>query len=385
MSDQKLVANSGDHRQKTIRLYGAIETFTAPGILTGWVRNSENIGNGLDITISIYKDDKLIGEGRPTRSRHDIVNNPVYLTGFGITCSEDITDEMIAFEQLRIEAHDRDGRTSRLPIWDRVRAIAFDNLMTATVPLGKSSISAILKTLGQNKKIDEDARKAIQDVYELYFEGNNLEILFGFESLGRDCSLGAVQRFYGAEPLGLFRFSGIKIDSMLAAFKSQFKGIGSPEFTRLDLHTGREYYSRDIRYDMWSHTYVFENDVEFDRLYKQQCKKLTFLVRNIVEKLRDGEKIFVIHAIPEQISDDKLLDLLGEIRKFGRSPLLYLQPPTDLYPSGTVIVRDDGIISGYVPHIPLDVSPTAVACEQWLSVLKAAHLTIFNHLKKRGV
>jgi len=97
-------------------LEGAIDRFVAPRLLGGWIKNSELLGAGHGIEISVYKDGRLIGEGKPSFWRSDIVNDPGYLTGFFLSCSEDISDEAIAFERLRIEARDIEGRFAELNI-----------------------------------------------------------------------------------------------------------------------------------------------------------------------------------------------------------------------------------------------------------------------------
>ena len=358
-------------------LDGAIDRFVAPRLLSGWVKNSALIGNGLDITLFVYRDDRLVAKGQPTRARPDIVRDANYLTEFALYCTEDIPDELIAFDLLRIEARDNDGRFSRLPIWDVVRGIAFVNLMQTATPLGKSATAAVLHALGQNRGLPEDTRQAILQVHDLHFLEENRRLMYQFESLGKDCSLGSVQRAFGAEPLGLLRFSGIGAKAVVAALQSRFRGVGLPEFTRLEPSGTGEYYSRDTRYHMLSHTFVYENDVEFEHFYQQQCKKITFLTRNILEKLEDGEKIFVIHAIPDVIPDETLLELLSAMRSIGQSPLLYLEVATKSCPPGTLVMRDDGIMVGYVLQIQGDlISPVAEVRKTWLTVCQKAEAMV---------
>jgi hypothetical protein len=355
-----------------ITLHGSIDVFMAPRLLIGWVRNSAEIGNGSDVVISVYRDNRLIGEGRPTRSRRDLVKDVNYLVGFGVDCIEDIPQEAIAFDLLRIEARDGDGRTCRIGIWDRLRAAALDDLFENSTSLGKFASSAVLKNLGKNTNLTKEAREALTQVYDLHFEGNNQRLMYKFESLGKNCSFGSVQRAYGAEPLGLFRFTGISIEAVIKALKDRFRGVGSAEYTRLEIGNNREYYSKDTRYFMWSHTFVFEGDVAFDKFYQQQCKKITFLVRNMIEKLEDGEKIFVVHAIPDSIPDATLRDLTSAIRTYGSSPLLYLELASETKPSGTLLMREDGIMVGYVPQILLEMNPPSEIREVWLDVCRKA-------------
>jgi hypothetical protein len=354
-------------------LTGAVDWFVPPRLISGWVKNSQQIGEGNDIFITAYRGDRVVAEGRPTRYRPDIVNDENYLTAFSLYCTEDIPDEVIAFDLIRIEAHDSSGTRCRIGIWDRVKSNSIDSLFQSSGPLGESATAAMLRWLGTNPGLNEQARQAILNVHDQYFEDDNRRLMFQFESLGKDCSLGSVQRAYGAEPLGLFRFSGLSIDSVINAMQEQFFGIGSAEFTRLEASDTGEYYSKDTRYYMSSHTFVYEADVDFESFYKQYCKKLQFLVRNILEKLREGEKIFVIHAIPDEISDVKLHRLFELIQGFGTSRLLYLQVATEQYPTGTIIMRDDGIMAGYTHQIQGElIQPTAEVRMSWINILRKA-------------
>jgi len=352
-------------------LHGAVDNFISPRLLSGWVRNSEKIGLGLDITVNVYRGDTLIAQGAPTRSRPDIVASQDYLTEFRLVCNEDVADELIAFDLLRIVACDREGRTARLYIWDRVRGFALGRLLEDAPPLGKAAAAAFLHSIGRNPAFPQEAREAILNVHDLHFEEDSRRLLYNFESLGKDCSLGAVQRAYGAEPLGLLRFAGTSVDGVLSALRTRFAGVGSPEFTRLIASETGEYYSSDSRYGMSSHTFMFEGDVVFQRFYAQQCKKISFLVRNILEKLEEGDKIFVVHSIPERISDSKLLELQAAIRSIGKGALLYLRPPSADLPAGQLITRADGILEGSVFTIQgVDATPEIREC--WLKVLKQA-------------
>lgn len=359
------------------QLEGSVDRFIAPRLLSGWVRKSELTGNGNDIRLFVFSGDRIIAEGRPARARYDIVNDPDYLTEFSLYCSEDISYELIAFSLLKIEARDSDGMRGLLPIWDVVRGHAFDHLMQSSTPLGMAATSAVLRGLAQNPELPNEARQSILRVNDLHFAADITRLMYQFESLGKDCSLGSIQRSFGAEPLGLMRFTGISVEAVITALKDRFRGVGDPEFTKIETSDTGEYYSADTRYNMSSHTFIFAGDVEFNSFYKQYCKKLGFLVRNMLEKLEAGEKIFVIHAIPETISPRLLDDLFETIRSFGSSWLLYLEAATETSPPGTLVVRQDGLITGYVLQIQGElIAPVAEVRESWVKVLRLAAASV---------
>jgi len=162
--------------------------------------------------------------------------------------------------------------------------------------------------------------------------------------------------------------------------RDRFKGIGDPEFTRVAVQgDAREYFINDTRYGMNSHTFIYEGDVDYDDFYKKQCKKLQFLVRNMLEKLKEERKIFVIHRIPEAVPAKKLVALQALIQSYGAGRLLYLEAANDVCPPGTFMMRDDGIMQGYV--LPYQDGAGALVAEtrqSWLRVLQKAEAAIFK-------
>jgi hypothetical protein len=356
------------------KLTGCVDRFDPPKTVWGWVRNTENLGNGRDITVRVRQNGKIIAQGPLRFPRPDIIKDPDHLAGFRFTCDEDIADESVALAILTVEAFDASGQSIQLPIYDRTRSFALERVLSASPPMGKSSASIILTCLAQSRQLPNDAKEALLELNDKFFEEEERKLLYNFESIGKDCSLGSMQRAFGAEPIGLWRFSGIGIDHVMAALESRLHGIGSPEFTEIVVGTDQEYFTRDTRYHMNSHTSVFEGNVDLDDFYKKQCRKIGFLARNMIEKLEAGEKILVIHSIPETIPNDKLRLLYQTIREIGPSSLLYLQLPNNGQEPGTVTVGDDGILFGYVLQIQGQMMrPEAEVRAGWIRALRNAH------------
>jgi hypothetical protein len=88
------------------------------------------------------------------------------------------------------------------------------------------------------------------------------QLLLRYESVGHDCELGMVQKRYGAEPLGLFRWNSTRFDGLLAALDACLAGIGDPEFTDLWFSDGgEETYVIDKRWGLHMHTFMRPRDV----------------------------------------------------------------------------------------------------------------------------
>src|SRR5262249_55713402 len=80
-----------------------------------------------------------------------------------------------------------------------------------------------------------------------------------FEALGNNCTFGAVQRYFGAEPLGLLRFAGAPIRKLISALDARFAGLGDPENTILEVrqHPRPEFWVADRRFDFSMHTFIY--------------------------------------------------------------------------------------------------------------------------------
>jgi hypothetical protein len=359
--------------RKPVRYYGSIDHFVPPRALAGWVKGENYTGNGSDIVVSVYDHDRLIAKGSPSFMRFE---DTPYLTGFRLFCNTDIADEAVVFETLRIEVTDIEGGFGQLDIWDVTRGFAASRLKDAAPAPGLALSSALLNWIGRSERLAKPVREAILEIHDRHFDTENQKLMYQFESLGKDCSVGAIQRAYGAEPLGLFRFTGISAPSVIEAIRSRFQGIGAPEFTVLKSGVDGEYFTEDTRFYMRSHTYVFAGNVEIDLLLKQQCKKISFLVRNLLEKLLANEKIFIVHAIPADIPKEILVELFSVLRNAGSSKLLYVRLPNDGHEAGDVIMREDGILEGYALQFQsAEIVFTQEIREGWLRLFQNAAMT----------
>ena len=121
------------------------------------------------------------------------------------------------------------------------------------------------------------------------------EFMLHFESLGDNCEFGLVQRRCGAEPLGLLRFTNLRLDDLVRGVRTGFEGLGELENLEFSLGSGsrREYAMRDKRFALTFHTFLYEGEVDENTLPRQQSIRLKFLRRKILEDFANGEKIFV--------------------------------------------------------------------------------------------
>jgi tetratricopeptide (TPR) repeat protein len=203
------------------------------------------------------------------------------------------------------------------------------------------------------------------------------DLMYRFEALGINCEFGGVQRHFGAEPLDLFRFTGIRTEQVVQALNTDLRGIGDPEFTRMTAEgEKREYFTFDTRYHMASHTFVYENEVDRADFLARQCRKIAFLVRKVQDDLAGGEKIFIHRLIDRKIGEIDLQALYQAIRRYGSAALLCVGPPDHEAPVGRVDLVAEGLMVARIVQRVDDNPPGQPDhdLKTWLSVCQQASM-----------
>src|SRR5579872_556023 len=207
-------------------------------------------------------------------------------------------------------------------------------------------------------------------------------VVMRFESLGgsgHGCEFGLVQRKFGAEPLGLLRWADLGADAegLIAALDTEFAGIGEPEHTELiTLPTGgrNEYWTRDRRYWMAMRAFIFEDEIPYDKMYAQACRRLQYLRRKLVEDLGDGGKIFVYKNMFRDPTEDELGRLHAAVRRYGDNTLLYVRFADVDRPNGTIDAAAPGLLVGYIDRFAFSPKnePQGEATLSWLALCQEA-------------
>ncbi len=97
-----------------------------------------------------------------------------------------------------------------------------------------------------------------------------------FESLGAPvwgCEFGFVQQKFGAEPISLLRWASINTLRLIEALEHRFEGTGDSGQTTLHrpVNMQRDYHTRDTRFWIETHTFMFLGDVSEEKLLQQYC------------------------------------------------------------------------------------------------------------------
>jgi hypothetical protein len=199
------------------------------------------------------------------------------------------------------------------------------------------------------------------------------ELALRFESLGDNCELGLIQRRCGVEPLSLLRFSNIELPSLIRGINSGFAGLGDlATLQLLDNPDDREYAVRDVGYGITYHTFLYKEDVTADGLLQQQATRLKFLVRKLLEDMREAEKIFVVKR-NEKLTEATILPLYAALNLYGDNTLLWVTTADGQHPAGTVERRMPGLLKGYVDRFAPYDNAHDLSFESWVSVCRRAH------------
>lgn len=198
------------------------------------------------------------------------------------------------------------------------------------------------------------------------------QMIMRFESLGDNCEFGLVQRQFGAEPLGLLRFSFIELPLLLRGLRSGFDGLGDPASTDvIVVGNDREFVVKDSVYGMTYHTFQYEHQMSLETVRQQQGTRLHFLKRKLMEDIANGEKIFVLKRTPA-LRPEEVLPLYTLLNELGRNWLLWLVPADPTHRPGTVEVLLPGLLRGYMDRFAPAENAHELSMPVWTAVCEAA-------------
>jgi tetratricopeptide (TPR) repeat protein len=166
-------------------------------------------------------------------------------------------------------------------------------------------------------------------------DGKSLAALLKrFESLGDDCEFGLVQRIFHADALNLLRWARTLPSAFLKAVETNFDGVGDPEHTIIRIQ-GHEYMTEDRRFSMVSHTFTPPSMTPFDVFAVEQCRRMQWLRRKLLNDLANSKKIFVYKT--ESVPDDEMLAIYNALRRYSANlRLLFVQLQDDTHPAGSL-------------------------------------------------
>lgn len=173
------------------------------------------------------------------------------------------------------------------------------------------------------------------------------DLLKKFESFGDNCEFGLVQRFCGAEPLGLLRFVFSDLDKLIHGLDTDFQDYG--QSGDLELYTG----PGDVTYCRSRHfgfPYIVHRtgiDEDSDKIIRREYKKVAYLKRRLLEDLANGDKI-VVRKGDRTDNGQARERLIRALQRHGRTTLLHVTASEADAAPGHVAWEGDGLLHGVV-------------------------------------
>jgi tetratricopeptide (TPR) repeat protein len=229
-------------------------------------------------------------------------------------------------------------------------------------------------------EIDPDAASVIEDgiAERDPVHGEMYEIMMAFESLGHGCEFGGVQREFGAEPLGLLRWGAISPENLITALGSGFAGVGVPEHTELSLRPNgkhSEYWVADRRFGMEMHTFISQEQISFERMFAQSCRRMEFLSRKLLEDLKRADKIFVYKLDHRDLTDREIFGLFDALGQYGETTLLCVRKENDHKWNGLVEIVKPGLMVAYIDRFAEQQADgrLSVPTASWAAICREAY------------
>jgi hypothetical protein len=197
------------------------------------------------------------------------------------------------------------------------------------------------------------------------------QLMCQFQSLGDNCEFGLVQRFCGAEPMGLLRFNWTAMPSLLDVLADRFARVGDPDLVAIYQEPSTQYMVSHRPYDFRYHTFLYPADISVSKLERAEVKRLLYLKRALIEDLETGSKILVRKGAGSATLEE-ILPLLAAIRRYGPAPLLWVTLADGDHPAGLVERLDHGFLHGYVDRFAPqeDIHDSSMAA--WIRVCRNA-------------
>jgi hypothetical protein len=189
------------------------------------------------------------------------------------------------------------------------------------------------------------------------------ELAGRFQSLGQNCEVGLWQRRCGSELQGLLRFSSIRLHKLLWGVRTGFNGIDDPDKLSLRCsEPGGEYMGHHSFYGLDYHTFRKEGQIDPEIFAPKERARLRYLAAMLMEELKAGEKIFVIHGGAEPLNQDRLIPLFMAVKAHNsEARLLYVSTVGSEFSALVNRVEEcgRGLFHGYLRRFaPNDQVPT---------------------------
>ena len=201
------------------------------------------------------------------------------------------------------------------------------------------------------------------------------DLFMRFESVGENCELGFVQRYFGAETLGLFRWGGLPFERLLQLLSSGCQDLGRAEKTELYINDVDEYSTKDRASGLVTHGFMSRDRISEDMAFSRLCRRMEYLRDKFMEDLAAREKIFVFTSL-EPLEDQAFRQLNDAMARHGAVDLLCMRLADETHPAGTVRLVAGGPMVGHLDRLGFDGKNWNISFDVWRQVCQKAAATV---------
>jgi hypothetical protein len=191
-----------------------------------------------------------------------------------------------------------------------------------------------------------------------------------FQSLGSNCEFGLVQRHFGCESLGLFRFATTPMKGLIAFLKAGTDPFVSPDALDIVAADWGEYTAGLEPYGFVFHSGLQTAAMSPETVRDHQQRRLRFLWRKLGEDLEEANRIF-IYKSGLWMAQSRVAELAALLRRRGPNHLLWITPEEPGWPAGTVKMVSPGLMRGTLDRLNSD--PAGCSFDLWIEVCRRAH------------
>jgi tetratricopeptide (TPR) repeat protein len=197
------------------------------------------------------------------------------------------------------------------------------------------------------------------------------DLILQFESLGRDCEFGLLQRALGQETIGLLRWSSSSIPQLIDAMKTRFEKMGQDDTTELVV-INDELYFKDRAYGLSMHTFIVHDEKRMDDIKRQMMRRIYFLRRRLIEQFEGAEKIFIYKDNPTS-DDSQILHLFEAMQSIAPSRLLVVQRAQSGEVPLTFRKLREGLYVAKIERFGNDSEVWNVPIRSWLKICRSVY------------
>jgi hypothetical protein len=192
-----------------------------------------------------------------------------------------------------------------------------------------------------------------------------------FESIGYNCEFGLVQRFFGAEPIGLLRFASLKPPALLAGLRTGFEHLTDPGnlYVRPVNDTPNcEWILCDKRYGIETHTCQSSAGFTAETVLHQAQRRFELLRRKFIETRLLANRIFVFQH--GRINDEAII---RPIAAAVAPSMLFWVSASAAAPAGTVRHIAPNILHGTIDKLAPEGEAGRANQLAWASLMANAY------------